>query len=54
VASLVTGEDRELLEPLMEGLHSKLIVESNRALDVFGVQPTPFAEAARASARRHA
>jgi hypothetical protein len=47
VTSLVTGEDRELLEPLMEGLHGNRIVEDNRALAVFGVQPTAFVEAAR-------
>jgi uncharacterized protein YbjT (DUF2867 family) len=47
VTSMVTGEDRELLEPLMEGLHGDLTVDRNRAPDVFGVIPTPFAVAAR-------
>ncbi|MBA2764879.1 MAG: NAD(P)H-binding protein [Thermoleophilaceae bacterium] len=47
VTSLITGEDRELLEPLMEGLHGNLVVERNRIADVFDVDPTPFAEAAR-------
>ncbi|HVE67961.1 MAG TPA: NAD(P)H-binding protein [Solirubrobacteraceae bacterium] len=47
VTSLVTGEDRELLEPLMQGLHGDLTVERNDILDVFGVEPTPFAKAAR-------
>lgn len=46
-AALVTGEDRELMEPLMAGLHSDLLVKENRAVDVFGVKPTPFIEAAR-------
>ena len=47
VSSLVTGEDKELLEALMEGLHSDLIVTDNEAQGPFGVQPTPFATAAR-------
>jgi uncharacterized protein YbjT (DUF2867 family) len=47
VTSLVTGEDTELLEPLMEGLHGDLVVDDNRAHGTFGVQPTPFATAAR-------
>lgn len=46
-AALITGEDRELMEPLMASLHSDLIVENNRTEEVFGVKPTPFAEAAR-------
>jgi uncharacterized protein YbjT (DUF2867 family) len=48
-AAIVTGEDRDLLEPLMAGLDGDLIVERNRAGDVFGVEPTPFADAARAA-----
>ncbi len=47
VTSFITGEDRELLEPLMEGMHGDLTVENNRALEVFGVEPTPFVDAAR-------
>lgn len=47
VTSVVAGSDRELLEPLMEGLHANLLVEHNRARDVFGVDPLPFAQAAR-------
>lgn len=47
VASMVTGENRELLEPLMAGLDSDLIVERNQAQDVFGITPTPFVDAAR-------
>lgn len=47
VASIVTGEDRSLLEPLMAGLDGDLVVKRNRAHDVFGITPTPFADAAR-------
>ncbi len=46
-AALITGEDRELLEPLMAGLDDDLIIRENRATDVFGVELTPFADAAR-------
>ena len=46
-ASLVTGEDRELLEPLMAGLNGDLVVERNRVGDVFELTPTTFVEAAR-------
>ena len=45
-ASIVTGEDRDLLEPLMAGLDGDLVVQHNHAREVFGVDPTPFAEAA--------
>ena len=45
-SALVTGEDQELLEPLMEGLHGDLIVDDNRITETFGVEPTPFAVAA--------
>lgn len=48
-AALVTGEDRELLEPLMAGLHGDLTIEDNAIEKVFGVTPTPFVEAARQS-----
>ena len=46
-AAMVTGEDRELLEPLMAGLDGDLAVENNRASEVFGVELTPFVDAAR-------
>lgn len=46
-ASVVTGEDRDLLEPLMAGLHGDLTVRENSLEPVFGVSPTPFAEAAK-------
>lgn len=46
-ASVVTGGERELLEPLMEGLHGDLLVEDNKVEEVFGVEPTPFNDAAR-------
>lgn len=45
-ASMVTGEDRDLLEPLMAGLDGDLKVDHNQACEVFGVDPTPFAESA--------
>ena len=45
-ASLVTGEEQELLEPLMAGLDGNLIVRENSAPGVFGVEPTPFRQAA--------
>ena len=48
-ASLVTGEKRDLLEPLMEGLHGDLTVRDNSLQEVFGIEPTPFVEAARAA-----
>lgn len=47
VSALVTGEDQELLEPLMEGLHGDLVVSNNQIETTFGVRPTPFAVAAR-------
>lgn len=50
-ASVVTGEDAELLEPLMAGLHSDLTVERNALEPVFGVTPTPFREAAAEAIR---
>ena len=46
-ASAVVDADRELLEPLLEGLHEELLVEDNALRDVFGVEPMTFAEAAR-------
>lgn len=46
IAAAVADADRELLEPLMAGLHADLLVERNALLDVFGVDPTPFSEAA--------
>jgi uncharacterized protein YbjT (DUF2867 family) len=45
-ASLVTGEDRDLLEPLMAGLDGDLIVRNNRVRETFGVEPTSFVDAA--------
>jgi uncharacterized protein YbjT (DUF2867 family) len=46
-AAIVTGEERELLEPLMAGLDGDLVIRENRAVDVFGVELTDFADAAR-------
>ena len=48
-ASAVVDADRELLEPLLEGLHEDLLVEVNALQTVFGVEPTPFADAARSA-----
>jgi uncharacterized protein YbjT (DUF2867 family) len=45
-ASLTTGEDRELLEPLMAGMHGDLTISDNALETVFGVEPTSFARAA--------
>jgi uncharacterized protein YbjT (DUF2867 family) len=45
-AALVTDSSREVLEPLMEGLHEDLCVEDNELTTVFGVTPTPFRVAA--------
>ena len=45
-ASLVTGAERDLLEPLMAGLDGDLIVRDNAVSSVFGVDPTPFQQAA--------
>jgi uncharacterized protein YbjT (DUF2867 family) len=48
-ASAVVDADRELLEPLLEGLHEDLLAEKNSLPDVFGVEPTTFADAARSA-----
>ena len=45
-AALITGQDRELLTPLMAGLDADLVVDHNALHTVFGLEPTPFAEAA--------
>ena len=45
-AALVTDSSREVLEPLMEGLHEDLVVSDNELESVFGVEPTPFRRAA--------
>ena len=45
-AALVTDSSREVLEPLMEGLHEDLVVKSNTLESVFGVSPMPFRSAA--------
>lgn len=47
VASVVTDADRELVTPLMEGLHGDLLTRDNALEPVFGVKPTPFRDAAR-------
>ncbi len=48
-AAVVTGEDRDLLEPLMAGLDGDLLVHRNHVREAFGIEPTPFAEAAAAA-----
>ncbi len=48
-AAVVTGEDRDLLEPLMAGLDGDLLVDRNHVREAFGIEPTPFAEAAAAA-----
>jgi uncharacterized protein YbjT (DUF2867 family) len=49
LASVITDEDRSLLEPLMAGLHSDLLVEENAVSTVFGIEPAPFRAAAAAA-----
>lgn len=46
LAAIVTGQDRELLTPLMAGLDADLVVDDNALPTVFGLDPTPFAQAA--------
>ena len=46
LASAVVDADFEVLRPLMEGLESDLLVDDNALTPVFGVEPTPFREAA--------
>lgn len=46
LAAVVTDEDRELLEPLMAGLHSDLLVSENCVSSVFGIEPAGFRDAA--------
>jgi uncharacterized protein YbjT (DUF2867 family) len=48
-ASAVVDADRELLEPLLEGLHEDLLIGKNALQDVFGVEPTKFLDAARSA-----
>ncbi len=49
IASTIVDADRELLEPLLEGLHEDHLVEENALEKVFGVVPTPFIESARSA-----
>jgi uncharacterized protein YbjT (DUF2867 family) len=49
LAALITDEERELLEPLMAGLHSDLLVDENAVSSVFGIEPAPFRDAAAAA-----
>ena len=43
---MVADADREVLEPLLEGLHDDLRISDNALEPVFGVNPRPFREAA--------
>ena len=45
--AMISDSDRELLEPLMAGLHEDLLVRRNAIREIFGVDPMPFAEAVR-------
>ncbi len=49
IAAAVTEQDPELVVPLMEGLDEDLVVAENALPGVFGVEPTPFEDAARAA-----
>ena len=49
LTAAVTDQDRELLEPLMAGLQLDLLVRENSIQSVFGVEPTPFRDAAAGS-----
>lgn len=49
LAAMVTDGERELLEPLMAGLHSDLLVDENAIASVFGIEPAPFRDAAAAA-----
>ena len=46
LASVITDEERDLIEPLMAGLHSDLLVNENAITRVFGVEPASFRYAA--------
>ena len=48
-ASAVVEADTELLQPLMAGLHADLVIEDNALDTVFGIEPTPFEDAARSA-----
>lgn len=48
-ASVIADADAELMQPLMVGLHSNLIVTDNALSRVFGVDPTSFEVAARSA-----
>ena len=45
--ALISDADRELLEPLMAGLHEDLLVRHNAIRETFGIEPMPFGEAVR-------
>ena len=45
VVSAVTGQPIELVRPLMESLATDLLPRDNRAAELFGIRPRPFARA---------
>jgi uncharacterized protein YbjT (DUF2867 family) len=47
LAAVITDEEHDLIEPLMAGLHSDLLVDENATSRVFGVEPASFRDAAR-------
>jgi uncharacterized protein YbjT (DUF2867 family) len=47
LASAIVDADRDLLTPLMAGLHSNLVADQNCLRRVFEIEPTPFETAAR-------
>lgn len=48
-ASVIADADAELLQPLMAGLHSNLVVTDNALETIFGVDPISFEDAARSA-----
>ena len=48
-AAMVSDADRELLEPLMAGLHEDLLVRHNSIREVFGIEPIAFGDAVAAA-----
>ena len=45
-SAAIADADRELLEPLLAGLHGDLLVEQNALETVFDIEPTSFRDAA--------
>ncbi len=51
-AALVADGDRDLLTPLMEGLHADILVRENMLPTRFGISPMTFREAAERALQR--